>query len=297
MFRNLSTTGLGISGVESEVIELALSYHFRGIDPDFQELRLRAEERSVAYARRLVDSAKLQLGTFSLPIQWQDDTTYKKELDRLSELAPTAASLGCTRAVTMIAPGCDQRPYHENFEFHRKRLAEICQVLAPHNISLGLEFKAPAEARTGQAFEFIHSFDELRKLMTTIGAPNAGVVVDSWHWHAGGGSLDDFKPLSANQVVSVVLADAPDDIPREQLTDRDRLLPGETNVVDCAGIVRWLSGIGYQGPVTAKPDRSRFPKTGRMQIVRLLADALDTVWTAADLPLPSKPSLATAGAG
>jgi sugar phosphate isomerase/epimerase len=288
---------LGISGVESEIIELALSYQFKGIDPDFQELRLRAEEKSVAYARRLVDSAKLQLGTYPLPIQWQDDATYKNELDRLSQLAPVAASLGCTRAVTTIAPGCDQRPYHENFEFHRKRLAEIGQVLGPHKISLGLEFRAPAEWRSGQAFEFIHTFDELRKLMTTIGSPNIGVVIDAWQWHVGGGSLDDFKPLSASQVVSVVLADAPDDIPRDQLSDRDRLLPGETNVVDCAGIVRWLHGIGYQGPVTAKPDRTRFPKTGRMQIVRLLSEALDTVWTAAGLPLPARPSLATAGAG
>jgi sugar phosphate isomerase/epimerase len=295
MFRNLSTQGLGISGVESEIIELALTYRFKGIDPDLSELIHRAEERGVKYARRLIDSGKLQLGTYRLPVAWQEgDEAFQRDLKKLPKLAEQAAELGCTLATTVVNPACDQRPYHENFEFHRRRLGEIGQILGPAGVRLGLEFRAPAEARQNRAFEFIHTLDELRKLVSSVGQESVGVVLDVWHWHVGGGSMSDITGLSIAQIVAVQLADAPDDIPIDKLTEKNRLLPGETGVIDSAAVVQFLAQRNYEGPVTAKPDRSRFPKTGRVQIVRMASEALDQVWTAAGLPVAARPVLATA---
>jgi sugar phosphate isomerase/epimerase len=284
MYKNLSTTGLGISGVESELIELALTYKFSGVEPDFMELYHRAEEKGVPYARRLIDSGKIKLGTFRLPIDWADDARYAKERDKLDKIASRAAELGCSRAVTLIAPSSDERPYHENFEFHRRRLAEVAQALGKHQVKLGLEFNALADARQGAAFEFIHTFDELRKLASGVGADNVGVVLDLFQWYAGGGTLDEIKSLSANQIVAVYLCDVPGDVSPAKLTTKNRLLPSETGAINCVEVVRWLSSIGFDGPVTARPDRSRFPKTGRMQIVKMVAEALDQVWTDAGLP-------------
>lgn len=297
MFKNLSTTGLGISGVESELVELALTYKFAGVEPDFMELYHRAEEKGVPYARRLIDSGKIKLGTFRLPIEWADEARYAKDREKLEKYASRAAELGCTRAVTLVVPASDERPYHENFEFHRRRLAEIGQVLAPHQIKLGLEFNALADARAGAAFEFIHNFDELRKLASGVGLANVGVVIDVFNWYVGGGTMDQIKSLSADQIVSVQLCDVPQDTPAAELTSKNRMLPGETGAIDCVEIVRWLSSIGYDGPVTARPDRSRFPKTGRMQIVKMVAEALDDIWTEAGLPSvkPALVAVATAG--
>jgi sugar phosphate isomerase/epimerase len=295
MFKNLSTNGLGISGVESEINELALTYKFAGIDPDFMELYHRAEEKGVPYARRLIDSGRLKLGTFPLPIDWHDDAKFSKEKDKLAKYAARAAELGCNRATISVAPACDQRPYHENFEYHRRRIGEIGAILGQHQVQLGVEFNAMADARQGRAFEFIRKFDELAKLVMGCGVDNVGVVIDVLHWHIGGGTLEDFKPLSARQVVSVVLCDVPDDVAAGKLTDKNRLLPSESGVIDSVAIARWLQSIGYDGPVTARPDRSRFPKTGRMQIVRMVAESLDHVWTEIGLPSVRPALMAVAG--
>jgi sugar phosphate isomerase/epimerase len=295
MYKNLSTTGLGISGVESELIELALTYKFAGVEPDFMELYHRAEEKGVPYARRLIDSGKIKLGTFRLPIEWVDEARYAKDKDKLEKIAARAAELGCTRCVTLISPSSDERPYHENFEFHRRRLAEIAQVLNKHQVKLGLEVNALADARQGAAFEFVHSFDELRKLASGVGVENVGVVVDVFQWHAGGGSIEEIKSLSANQIVAVYLCDVPSDVPVGKLTTKNRLLPNETGVIDSVDLVKWLTSIGCDGPVTARPDRSRFPKTGRMQIVKIVAESLDHVWTEAGLPSVRSALLAVAG--
>jgi sugar phosphate isomerase/epimerase len=295
MYKNLSTTGLGISGVESELIELALTYKFAGVEPDFMELYHRAEEKGVPYARRLIDSGKIKLGTFRLPIEWVDEARYAKDKDKLEKIAARAAELGCTRCVTLISPSSDERPYHENFEFHRRRLAEIAQVLNKHQVKLGLEVNALADARQGAAFEFVHSFDELRKLASGVGVENVGVVVDVFQWHAGGGSIEEIKSLSANQIVAVYLCDVPSDVPVGKLTTKNRLLPNESGVIDSVDLVKWLTSIGYDGPVTARPDRSRFPKTGRMQIVKIVAESLDHVWTEAGLPSVRSALMAVAG--
>ena len=295
MYKNLSTTGLGISGVESELIELALTYKFGGVEPDFMELYHRAEEKGVPYARRLIDSGKLKHGTFRVPIDWADDARYAKDKEKLEKIAARAAELGCTRAVTLVAPASDERPYHENFEFHRRRLAEVAQVLMQHKVMLGLEFNALAEARAGAAFEFIKTFDELRKLASAVGVDGVGVVVDMFNWYVGGGTMDQITSLSAKQVVSVQLCDVPADIPADKLTAKNRLLPGETGVIDSVAIVKWLTSIGYDGPVTARPDRSRFPKTGRMQIVKMVAESLDDIWTQAGLPSVRPALMAIAG--
>lgn len=295
MYKNLSTTGLGISGVESELIELALTYKFAGVEPDFMELYHRAEEKGVPYARRLIDSGKIKLGTFRLPIEWVDEARYAKDKDKLEKIAARAAELGCTRCVTLISPSSDERPYHENFEFHRRRLAEIAQVLNKHQVKLGLEVNALADARQGAAFEFVHSFDELRKLASGVGVENVGVVVDVFQWHAGGGAIEEIKSLTANQIVAVYLCDVPEDVPVGKLTTKNRLLPNETGVIDSIDLVKWLTSIGYDGPVTARPDRSRFPKTGRMQIVKIVAESLDHVWTEAGLPSVRPALMAVAG--
>jgi sugar phosphate isomerase/epimerase len=277
------------------LIELALTYKFAGVEPDFMELYHRAEEKGVPYARRLIDSAKIKLGTFRLPIEWVDEARYTKDKEKLEKIASRAAELGCTRAVTLISPSSDERPYHENFEFHRRRLAEIAQVLGKHQVKLGLEVNALADARQGAAFEFVHTFDELRKLASGVGAENVGVVVDLFQWHAGGGAIEEIKSLNANQVVAVYLCDVPDDVPVGKLTTKNRLLPNETGVIDSIDIIKWLTSIGYDGPVTARPDRSRFPKTGRMQIVKIVAESLDHVWTEAGLPSVKPALMAVAG--
>ena len=158
-------------------------------------------------------AAKFIKDAESFTIEWVDEARYAKDKDKLEKIAARAAELGCTRCVTLISPSSDERPYHENFEFHRRRLAEIAQILNKHQVKLGLEVNALADARQGAAFEFVHTFDELRKLASGVGVENVGVVVDLFQWHAGGGSIEEIKSLSVNQIVAVYLCDVPSDVP------------------------------------------------------------------------------------
>ena len=281
MFKNLNASFLGVSGHESEMIELALTYGFKGMDLDFQDFHDRAQAKGLDYARRLIDSAlktgRIRLGTFDLPIQWDvDDDAFGAELTKLPELAKMAADMGCKRCIATLAPAGDKRPYHENFEFHKFRFGDICKALSPLGIQVGLAFRAAENLRKGQAFQFIHDMEAITALINMVDATNIGLAFDSWNFKMSGASIDELKKLSAGQIVSVRLADLPsNDIAPADITEEHRYMPGTTSRIDFVSIMNALREIGYDGPVTAAPHRRTLGRGRRDVIVEKAGLALD----------------------
>ncbi len=284
MFKNLSPETLGFSGRQSEVIELALSYGFKGLDLEIVEFAREVAAQGFAKASRLITSARLKVGSFVLPVRWQhDDSEYQEDLKRLDELAAVAGQLGCTRATTLVEPASEARPYHENFEFHRRRLAELATALAAHQIRLGVGFLAPKSCRQGRAFQFMQTVDELLLLVRSVAAPGVGLALDSWHWQLGGGKLDALRSLGAHEIITVTLADGPAGIDAADVELSARRLPGDGGAIDNAGLLAVLAQLRYDGPVTPAPDKQALAGLGRDAIVKQAGAALDAVWKAAGL--------------
>jgi len=285
MFKNLSPSALGITGHESEIIELALTYGFRGVDLGVVDFATRVKLRGMPYARRLIDSAKIRLSAFRLPFDWDvDDDLFAKQLEKLPWYAEAASEAGCTRCLATLAPAGDNRPYHENFEFHRRRFAEICNALQPAGVWFGVGFEAAEYLRKDRAFQFIHDFDALTLLLNMVDAPNMGLLLDFWDLVACGGSIENIRNLPLGQIVAVQVSEMPADVPFAELDEKSRLLPGvENGQIDIAAALRILAEFGYTGPITVTPSRGIFETRRRDVIVRETGKAFDKVWRAAGL--------------
>jgi sugar phosphate isomerase/epimerase len=284
MFRNLSPTALHISGRQSELIELSLSYGFKGIDLDLVEFQQAVKTYGLPHARRLIDSAHLKFGTFRLPWVWdEDDEIYKAGRGAVDELLSLAAELGLSRAVVNIAPANDLRPYHENFEFHRRRLAEMGEVLAAQEMKLGLQIDSRPELRKDRAFQFIHSYDALVTLLGMTRAANVGVVADLFELYIGGSNFEEVRKLGAERIVSVIVSDAPADKPGPQCDHADRLLPVETGTIDLPSVLVSLAEMGYDGPITPAVDPTRMKSMKREEIIRTAGQRLTQAWNTAGL--------------
>lgn len=285
MFRNLSLGALGLSGQQdSELIESALSYGFKGVELDLPAFCERVQSHGLDHARRLFDSAKLKFGFAALPFSpAADDAAFQAGLAALPQWAETSAQVGCKRWETTLAPASDERPYHENFEFYRGRLAQVAKALDPHGIRLAVGFDAAPAARVQKAFEFIHSLDATLMLVGMVGASNIGVAVDAWQIFASGGSFDPLRKLSSAQIVTVRLADAAADATPGEAEETSRLLPGETGVIDSAGLLQQLAEAGFDGPVTPTVNPARLAGLGRQAILKQTRDAFDAVWKQAGL--------------
>lgn len=296
MFKNLNISALGISGHQSEIIELALTYGFAGVDLNMVEFAARVRLKGMAYAKRLFDSAKIRIGAFPLPLEWDtDDETFRNDLAKLPEYAECAAEMGCTRTTAVLMPAGDSRPYHENFEFHRHRFHDICAALKPSGVSLAVGFLAAESCRRDRAFQFIHDLDALTLLLKMVAAPNLGLLLDTWEVVACGASVEAVRKLSPSQVVAVQVADMPPGTPLPELDEKARLLPGaENGRVDVAAFLAALKELGYDGPVTVKPSRNAFQSRRREVVIKQTAESLDKVWRAAGLQSTAKPVLVAA---
>jgi sugar phosphate isomerase/epimerase len=279
MFKNLNPWALGVSGHQSEIIELALTFGFAGMDLNIAEFATRVRLKGMPYAQRLIRSAKIRIGTFPLPVDWEaDDETFGKDLKKLGEYAGYAAELGCTRATALLAPAGDVRPYHENFEFHRHRFHDICAALKPAGVRLAIGFQAAEYLRRNKTFQFIHDLDALTLLLNMVAAPNLGLLVDIWDIVACGGSAETVRKLPREQIVAVQVADMPAGVPLPELDEKSRLLPGgENGRIDVAGFLALLREAGYDGPVTVKPSRGIFQSRRRDVIIKQTGEALERV--------------------
>ncbi len=285
MFRNLSTVGLPLSGRPSELIELALSFGFDAMDIDIVDLKQQADVYGVPHARRLMVSARLKSGTFQLPVHLDADAaTYEQEMAALPKLLEMAEAAEAKRAVATIAPASDEHSFKDFFELHRSRLHDIGDLLAKHDISLGLNVRPEAEAREGKAFSFIHTFEGLLGLVL-VAHERVGAIADSWVFHVTGEPLDLISKVPQGRLVEVRLSDAPRDTEASALTTVQRLMPGDTGVISMSAILSQANTAGFDGPVTPWADRTALAGRGREKIVRVAGDRLEQAWKEAGLPI------------
>jgi sugar phosphate isomerase/epimerase len=119
--------------------------------------------------------------------------------------------------------------------------------------------------------------EQMGQLCTAVG-PNAGFLLDSWHWYTAHESVAELRGLDAGQVVDVHVNDAPAGVEVDAQIDSVRALPGETGVIDIAGFLRSLAEIGYGGPVMVEPFSEKVRQMEPDQAVATTAAALRKVW-------------------
>jgi len=295
MYKNLNPASLGVSGRQSELIELTLTYGFRGLDLDAADLLKRATLQGVEEAGKYIRSAKIRIGGWSLPIQFEaDDSVFQAELDRLTALLGTAKELGFRYCTTDIQPASDLLPYHENFERHRQRLSKVGDTLATAGIRLAVGLKATAETRRERVYPFIHKTDELLTLIRTTGHSHVGLALDTWSWKVGGGTMEQLADLKGNQLVTVSLADAPADADLEKIEPVQRFLPTEDSIPAYGQFIASLVERKYDGPVTLLPASKHVSGMPRDLVIEKCALLLEQIWTQAGLAKPAKPALAAA---
>lgn len=254
MFASLNPGHVGISVSLRDGLALAERHGFGGLDAQLSAIHEEVKQIGAAALRDLYVQHGLRIGAWNLPFMPYRVTeeAWRNWLDILPQMLASAQKLGALRAAMWIMPGSDEYEYEANFAFHVARFAPIAKLLADHNMRLGLEFIGPETSQKRFKHPFIRSVAETKKLGAAIG-PNCGLLIDAWHWHSAGGTRDDLRGLNRDQLVHIHVDDAPAGVPRAELVDNQRKLPGTTGVIDLDGFMQALADAGYDGPVTAEP--------------------------------------------
>jgi sugar phosphate isomerase/epimerase len=100
--------------------------------------------------------------------------------------------------------------------------------------------------------EHINSIATAREIMERSGDPTATIVIDWFHMVRGDGRdtiLEDLRALRGDQIAIVHLDDVPYRKPFGEMTDGDRVYPGDGDIpID--QLFETLTQTGYKGPVS-----------------------------------------------
>jgi len=279
MFKNLSPEALGIIGRQGEMLEITLTHRFKGLEIDIGEVVKRAKSTSVAQACKYLVSAKVRIGSFELPVRWHgDEAQFKADLAQLPAALEVARALSADRCHTLVRPTSDQRPFHENFQFHVERLKQVADLLAPAGVKVGLQFLAAPAERADGGFEFIHQVDPLLLLVSTVQKKNVGILLDTWTWVGGGGDGEKLRALRGDQIVSVRLSDIPSGADLAAIQPQQRVMPlADGGTIDSVSYLGLLDELGYDGPVAVAQHSSHMKGQTRESIVGKTSSQLDSL--------------------
>jgi sugar phosphate isomerase/epimerase len=284
VFTSLNLGALRLELPFGEALALAHDAGFDGLDLPLDEVLDLAERTSPREVGARLAAAGLRPGAWGLPVDFRaDDVTFQSGLSRLPRYAAMARALGADRCSTWILPFSDTLDFDANMEAHAGRLRPACRILADHGCRLGIEFVGPATLRAGHAYEFIHTIGGALDLTQLIGTGNVGLLLDSFHWYTSHGTADDLANLRASDIIYVHVNDARAGRAIDEQLDQERMLPGESGIIDIATFLRALAHLGYDGPVAVEPFSAEVNALPPAERARAAARALQQVYEQAGL--------------
>ncbi len=221
-----------------EFARLAARLGFPGVDLNLSKCM----EEGLDKSRQLLNELKLKPAVSGLPVEFRkDEAAFQADLQKLDAAARFAAALGCPRMGTWIMASSEV-PKPELRKLYLERFRACAKVLADSGVRLGFEFLGPLHLRKRFPHEFIWRMNEMLEFAAECG-PNAGLLLDSWHWYHAGASAQDIVAAGKARIVHVHVADSPA-LPPEKILDGERLMPGE-GVIDFRAFFGALRKIGY----------------------------------------------------
>lgn len=262
---------LGVKADQAQSIEMAAQHGFDSVQPFPRDLL----NDGVRKHWEALQGHGLRWAAAGLPVEFRKgDAEFDDGMASLPKNAAVLQKAGVERVGTWLAPAHAELTYRENFERTADRLRRVAQVLEDHGQRLGLEYVGTKRNWTASRHSFVHTMSETKELIARIGAPNVGFVLDSWHWWTSYETGDDIRTLSAKDVISADLNDAPRDVARDEQYDNQRELPLATGVIEVREFLEALVAIGYDGPVRAEPFNKKLNDTEDHEASRITSDAL-----------------------
>ncbi len=226
-----------------QLTALASARGFRGIDVELRP----ATPADAEKMKKLLAERNLKPAVIGLPVDFRNsDEVFRRTLPKLEPAADFAVAIGCPRITTWVMSSSDT-PKKQRWATLRERFKICADIMARRHVRFGLEFLGPVHIRKAHKHEFIWKMDEMLQLAVEAGS-NVGLLLDSWHWHHAGGTVNEIVQAGKHRIVHVQVADAPD-LPPDKIVDSERLFPGE-GIIDFDGFFGALKKINYEDAIS-----------------------------------------------
>ena len=222
---------------------------------------------SLAAARRVVTDLGLTAvscaaGVFGI---WEPGPNRPALLDAFKKRCEQFASLGLTR---IYSPSASTEKYTAD---DYKTGGDLMRPVG----DIAKQFGMIAMVEATRTSTFIGTLPTMLRLTRQAAHPNVAPLLDFYHFWSGLNKLEDLDLLKPNELGHVHFQDVPD-LPREQLDQTSRVIPGE-GVSPLAVMLRKIADKGYTGPLSVELFLPRFQQGDPFEIAREIRQKAEAV--------------------
>lgn len=202
-------------------------------------------------------------------VTFRDAAAYAQIRTECEELSSIAGAIGCPYVV--IVPGKfppGGLSSYEVIEESVRVLRELASIGERHGVSLAFEF-------LGQKDCSVQTLELADEIVVKVNRRNIGLVIDSFHFYAGGSTLKMIDALDPKRLFIFHINDA-ENRPPDQLTDAHRLLPG-LGILPLPGIIAAFKRIGYDAVASVEIFRPEYWERDPFELAREAKAATEKV--------------------
>ena len=212
----------------------------------FDYVEIWAAKLRAFLGQRSADELKFLIDEIGVPplsinsiehVTFRDAPAYEAIKAECEELSGIAAEIGCPFIV--VVPGKLPNAGASRAEVIAESvrvLSELCDIAARHHVALAFEF-------LGQTDCSVQTLDLAHEIVRATDRANLGLVIDSFHFYAGGSTMEMIEAVDPRLIYVFHINDA-ENRPREQLLDKHRLLPG-LGILPLREMIAAFRKIGY----------------------------------------------------
>ncbi|HMM79276.1 MAG TPA: sugar phosphate isomerase/epimerase [Pyrinomonadaceae bacterium] len=202
-------------------------------------------------------------------ISFRDDAEdYEKIKAECRLLAEIAKAIECPYIV--VVPGKLPKNSTEDalIEGSKTALNDLADITEPFGVGLAFEF-------LGQTDCSVQTLDLAKRIVEQVDRNSVGLVIDSFHFYAGNSTFEAIDTLDPEKLFIFHINDA-EDLPRETLTDAERLYPGK-GILPLGEMKRRFDGIGYDRMVSIEIFRPEYWEQDPFEVARIAKESTERV--------------------
>ncbi len=240
------------------------------------KLRAFLKTNSIADLKSLFDEHEIEPYSINSieRITFRDTESHASLLEECEELCRIASEINCPYIVVVPSPLPESKTQDDVMQESVRVLGELGRIAEGHNVALAFEF-------LGQPSCSVQTLAQASEIVGQLKRPNVGLVIDSFHFYAGGSRIESIDALDAEQLFIFHINDA-EDLPREQLEDRHRLLPG-LGILPLKEITGALRRINYDRVTSVEIFRPEYWERDPTELAREARAAVSRVLAAAGI--------------
>lgn len=201
-------------------------------------------------------------------ITFRDDEGRSRLRSECEDICRIAAEINCPYVVVVPGRLRPDTSREDVINESVKTLNEIATIAEAHGVGLAFEF-------LGQPDCSVQTLALADEIVRKTARDNIGLVIDSFHFYAGGSTIESIDALDPARLFIFHINDA-EDLPREQLEDRHRLLPG-LGILPLTEIVAALQRIAYDRVASVEIFRPEYWELDPFQLARDACTAVTQV--------------------